>query len=515
MRVFRQKYRDRKGKLRESRKWYVEFKDHHETRRRLPGFTDKAATKELGRRIEQFVAVRINGDTPGPELSKWLELLPNSTRDRLGKFGLLDSRSVANRKPLAEHLEDYERHLNAKDNNERYVRETIGLVRAIASACKFHWISEINASAVEVWLAGRRKEGMGISTSNHYLTAIKGFCKWLIADSRASENPLAHLSRLNGDTDVRRVRRALSAEEFAQLIDTTQTMTTNFRGLTGLDRAVLYLMAATTGLRVSELASLRESSLDLNDLEPTVTVDAAYSKRRREDVLPLHTNVAAILLLWRRKRAEQASRETRAGLSIDCSTKLWPGTWHEKAAKMLRMDLGAARERWIEDAENKQELERRKSTGCLLYRNANGVADFHALRHTFITNLAQSGVHPKVAQQLARHSTITLTMDRYSHVERSVMHEAVQSLSDLPELSLAPPQHVDPISVLPLCLPKADAGQDTSVHRPALSDDAEDQSARIEEPCTTRAKRHYSGDLGARVTDGIRTRDPQNHNLVL
>ena len=39
---------------------------------------------------------------------------------------------------------------------------------------------------------------------------------------------------------------------------------------------------------------------------------------------------------------------------------------------------------------------------------------FHALRHTFITNLARSGVHPKTAQSLARHSTITLTMDRYS-----------------------------------------------------------------------------------------------------
>ena len=44
------------------------------------------------------------------------------------------------------------------------------------------------------------------------------------------------------------------------------------------------------------------------------------------------------------------------------------------------------------------------------------VVDFHALRHTFITCLARGGVHPKVAQTLARHSTITLTMDRYSHM---------------------------------------------------------------------------------------------------
>jgi hypothetical protein len=46
---------------------------------------------------------------------------------------------------------------------------------------------------------------------------------------------------------------------------------------------------------------------------------------------------------------------------------------------------------------------------------ANGFVDFHALRHTFITHLAQSGVHPKVAQDLARRSDINLTMSRYSH----------------------------------------------------------------------------------------------------
>ena len=39
----------------------------------------------------------------------------------------------------------------------------------------------------------------------------------------------------------------------------------------------------------------------------------------------------------------------------------------------------------------------------LVYRNRAGlVADFHALRHTLITNLATGGVHPKVAQALGR-----------------------------------------------------------------------------------------------------------------
>ena len=49
------------------------------------------------------------------------------------------------------------------------------------------------------------------------------------------------------------------------------------------------------------------------------------------------------------------------------------------------------------------------------YIDAHGLyADFHALRHTFITNMMKSGVNPKTAQALARHSTIDLTMNVYT-----------------------------------------------------------------------------------------------------
>lgn len=59
------------------------------------------------------------------------------------------------------------------------------------------------------------------------------------------------------------------------------------------------------------------------------------------------------------------------------------------------------------------------------------VADFHALRHTFISNLARAGVHPRNAQALARHSTIDLTMNVYTHVE---MGELASDLESLPSV---------------------------------------------------------------------------------
>jgi len=51
----------------------------------------------------------------------------------------------------------------------------------------------------------------------------------------------------------------------------------------------------------------------------------------------------------------------------------------------------------------------------LPFRDQDGrVVDFQALRHTFITNLARARF-TQDRQALARHSTITLTMDRDTH----------------------------------------------------------------------------------------------------
>jgi len=66
------------------------------------------------------------------------------------------------------------------------------------------------------------------------------------------------------------------------------------------------------------------------------------------------------------------------------------------------------------------------------YEDAQGrFADFHSLRHTFISNLAMSGIHPRVAQSLARHSDINLTMTRYSHVLLETQREALKGLPEL------------------------------------------------------------------------------------
>jgi len=54
--------------------------------------------------------------------------------------------------------------------------------------------------------------------------------------------------------------------------------------------------------------------------------------------------------------------------------------------------------------------------------------DVHALRHTFGTMLAKSGVSLQVAQRAMRHSTPTLTANVYTHLDLGDIGAAVSSL---------------------------------------------------------------------------------------
>ncbi|MFM9963595.1 MAG: tyrosine-type recombinase/integrase [Planctomycetaceae bacterium] len=340
------------------------------------------------------------------------------------KRGDVDPFEDHRERPVAAHVEDFRSFLESKAGTAAHVALTVQRLSAVVDGCKFKKLTDLNVGRVAGWLADRRnpktdKDGeviasLSVASSNHYLVAVKSFGHWLVKDRRSPENPFAHLSRMNARVDVRHERRALTQEELGGRIGTAEQSNETFRGLDGSTRAMLYRLAAMTGLRASELASLTTASFDLAADPPTVTLEAGYSKHRRENVLPLHPDLAARLRQWFSER-ERAQDDQRVTLSLHRAAchgqvkpeRLFPGTRATRAFKMLRNDLEAAGISYVTD---------------------DGIADFHSLRHTFISNLAAGGVHPKLAQQLARHSTITLTMDRYTHLGLIDMNSALESL---------------------------------------------------------------------------------------
>src|SRR4051794_8716921 len=255
-----------------SKAWYGRFKDGEGRLRTVPLCTDKAAAKTM--------------------LAKLV------TDARMASLGMVDTFVDHRAKPLADHLDDYRRYLTGKGDTARHADQTHGRIKAILDGCRVRRIADLSAAAVVEHLAGLREGEAGIATetSNHYLRAIKAFSTWLQKDGRSSQDPLRFLSRLNPEADRRRKRRSLSAPAFATLIQAARTNPRVVCGLTGTDRAVLYLVAAYTGWRAGELASLTPASIG-SDGE-SVTTEAGYSKHRRKDELPLHHDVSRQVRAW-------------------------------------------------------------------------------------------------------------------------------------------------------------------------------------------------------------------------
>src|SRR5262249_4616187 len=87
---------------------------------------------------------------------------------------------------------------------------------------------------------------------------------------------------------------------------------------------------------------------------------------------------------------------------------------------------------WISDTKDAAERERREQSDFLAYRDSEGRhGDFHALRHTYVSLIVRSGASAKVAQELARHSTVQLTLGRYAHPALYDLTAAVNALPSL------------------------------------------------------------------------------------
>lgn len=110
-----------------------------------------------------------------------------------------------------------------------------------------------------------------------------------------------------------------------------------------------------------------------------------------------------------------------------------PGGFDRKTSKMIQHDLKAAREKWWEESKDSDECWKRIQSDFWRYCNHNGLyADFHSQRHRFITSLDRAGVSVKMAQTLARHSDVRLTVGTYTHIELEDQTAAIGTLPGPP-----------------------------------------------------------------------------------
>ncbi len=190
----------------------------------------------------------------------------------------------------------------------------------------------------------------------------------------------------------------------------------------GTRNEALYVVAVHTGLRQGELLGLKWSDIDLEDAgklsvrrslkvtEGGLAFGPPKNNASRRSV-PLNKTAVSAL---RAHRTRQNEERLRSPATL--------GAWRDADLVFPNRVGGPTDHNNLYYREYKPLLERA------------GLADegftFHTLRHTFATALFARRQHPKVVQSLLGHSSITQTMDTYSHLMDGIGDDAVDGLDE-------------------------------------------------------------------------------------
>ena len=381
----------------EAKYYTIEYFDHEGQRRREgTRIADKDAARQLANKLEVEAEQRRRG-------------LVDARQERL---------AVEGRRSLESHLTNFKAKMETADCSADHVSRTARFVRTIAEAAGFATIGDITADGVNTF-ASELRQRRSARTVQAYLTAIKGFTRWLTANNKLPADPLASVQKPNPKTDRRRERRMLLPDEWQWLRSVAMAEGAERFGMTAAERVLLYATAIQTGLRSGELRTLTRGRLFLETEPPYIICKAGSTKNAKDARQYIQADLAVEL-------RQHVATKAPGALVFDMP--------HEtNVAEILRVDLADARREWLRAARhNAEECARRQESDFLVPVNHEGeTLDFHSLRHTCGAWLAMTGAHPKEVQAVMRHSSIILTMDTYGHLFPGAEAEAVARLPNM------------------------------------------------------------------------------------
>jgi integrase len=254
-------------------------------------------------------------------------------------------------------------------------------------------------------LSGRPSGGSYVSGIHDNVSLV---FKQAMREDILVANPCAKANPPRMDTKPKRALTPTQAHEFIERLDP------------GPDRQCAYLLAITMGLRRGEICGLSWGDVDFDrrvadirrSYDRTGHLKATKTKAGTR-VLPLPDKTLQILeehkkaqlrrytLANERRRPEEVPIEQGADSPVISDAR---------GARVRPTVLG----RW-----------------WVLDRGSYGLDGWclHEFRHTYLTLLAISGVHPKVMQELAGHYSAQISLDIYTHVNMDSKREAVDAVS--------------------------------------------------------------------------------------
>lgn len=187
---------------------------------------------------------------------------------------------------------------------------------------------------------------------------------------------------------------------------------------TGALPHMVILLTLSTGMRLGEVFGLKWDDID---------IDRGIIRVQRELVTSNHTQY------FEEPKTAKSRRQIPLPADINEYLKEYK-TWQDEQKQ-------STGDKWADDdmvfagsfgqPYNPHNFSSRNFKVILRKAGLDTSVKFHDLRHTHATLLLQQGINPKIVQERLGHSTITLTMDTYSHLLPDMQGSAIKALEGL------------------------------------------------------------------------------------
>lgn len=270
------------------------------------------------------------------------------------------------------------------------------------------------------WFAEWLSDAYSSATTHLYLTAVKNLYEYILAEDMAQPNLvrvqqlIRQRSRRSGQrlpqfpvADIETVLEKCDALKSSPSKDSDEHLR-NLR-----DRAFL-LTLADTGLRVHEAVALHRGDLDWQEYQAII-----IGKGDKQAVVRFSQRSIGALKDYLQARAGRDGNTGRPLPSLPLFARHDLGAG--KITKPIHTNTGR-------DIVHQRVIE-------FLGEKAAGTITPHSFRHYFVTRILQSSGNLKLAQHLARHTSITVTQ-RYAHLSDNELDQGYwQAIEDHPKAS--------------------------------------------------------------------------------
>lgn len=253
-----------------------------------------------------------------------------------------------------------------------YQRDIKRLQRYCVDKTIQQW-SVVTQSDIRAHIASRHRQGMGSSSLQRELSAIRSFYGFLLKNRCADINPAQYVK---APKQVKNLPKTLDVDQINGLLEAGASSVLEIRDV------AMFELFYSSGLRLSELTALNLEDIDLHDQALLVR----SGKGGKSRLLPIGTKAIAALNRWLQQRMKNTPTSE---LAVFVTTR----------GKRL----------------GQRSVELRLALWC----KKKGIAEHihpHMLRHSFASHLLEASQDLRAVQELLGHSNISTTQI-YTHLD--------------------------------------------------------------------------------------------------